>query len=343
METRNIHFDVAKGFGIIMIVLGHNSLVENNRKIFEIIFSFHVPLFFFLSGLLFEPAEKLAILLMKKVDSILKPYFIVSIILGVFYIIFEKINGINYFAGILYGNGLTILWIPMWFLTHLFAINVFCWFFLYVLNSIKVSKFLIYPIIFIFFSIGVIFIKSFWLKKVSIFGCIYTLYGLPFSIDIILVSSFYFLLGYFIKDYISNFKPSLFVSFFVLNVFIFSHVFFDRTIDLNLRNYEGIFFPTIVALSGIYLILLLSYCFCLIKKLSQIIAFIGKSSLMILIFHFYIQSKSFIIIQSIIGNHDFILSICSFLLGTTIPVGIYWFVMKFRFARVIFYPLKSFK
>jgi fucose 4-O-acetylase-like acetyltransferase len=39
--------DFAKVLGIIMVVMGHMQLEEN---IINIIFSFHMPLFFFLSG-----------------------------------------------------------------------------------------------------------------------------------------------------------------------------------------------------------------------------------------------------------------------------------------------------
>ena len=58
MENRNIAIDIAKGIGIILVVWGHVIQVsagEGNfdywgNSIFEIIYSFHMPLFIFLSG-----------------------------------------------------------------------------------------------------------------------------------------------------------------------------------------------------------------------------------------------------------------------------------------------------
>jgi fucose 4-O-acetylase-like acetyltransferase len=55
MGSRLEHIDVAKGIGIILVVLGHNWIIRTEKgELFRIIFSFHMPLFFFLSGVLFK-------------------------------------------------------------------------------------------------------------------------------------------------------------------------------------------------------------------------------------------------------------------------------------------------
>lgn len=46
--------DVAKGIGIILMVMGHTSMPD---AINRWIYSFHMPLFFLLSGLLFIPCS----------------------------------------------------------------------------------------------------------------------------------------------------------------------------------------------------------------------------------------------------------------------------------------------
>ena len=58
MQEKTLHYDwvdVAKGMGIVLVVLGHAiaDILPNVyifRKTFQIIYSFHMPLFFFLSG-----------------------------------------------------------------------------------------------------------------------------------------------------------------------------------------------------------------------------------------------------------------------------------------------------
>jgi fucose 4-O-acetylase-like acetyltransferase len=55
MNTRLQHTDIAKGIGILLVVFGHNSIVvDEKRELFNVMYSFHMPLFFFLSGLFFN-------------------------------------------------------------------------------------------------------------------------------------------------------------------------------------------------------------------------------------------------------------------------------------------------
>jgi fucose 4-O-acetylase-like acetyltransferase len=52
---RNNTIDIARGAGIILVVLGHNWIITHNHgELYRIIFSFHMPLFFFLSGVVFK-------------------------------------------------------------------------------------------------------------------------------------------------------------------------------------------------------------------------------------------------------------------------------------------------
>ncbi len=44
--------DVAKGVGIILVVIGHSSM----KSIADEIYYFHMPLFFMLAGTVFKPA-----------------------------------------------------------------------------------------------------------------------------------------------------------------------------------------------------------------------------------------------------------------------------------------------
>ena len=54
MNTRISYIDALRGFAIILVVIGH--LVQNNysdayhNSILDVIYSIHMPLFFFISG-----------------------------------------------------------------------------------------------------------------------------------------------------------------------------------------------------------------------------------------------------------------------------------------------------
>lgn len=55
--------DVAKGIGILAVILGHCSL---SRQIAWTIYSFHMPLFFIIGGLFFRNNMTLNVLLLRK-------------------------------------------------------------------------------------------------------------------------------------------------------------------------------------------------------------------------------------------------------------------------------------
>ncbi len=59
---RNETLDIAKGLGIVLVVLGHNPVFrEGAHWLYEAVYLFHMPLFFFLSGVTFRvgpPGER---------------------------------------------------------------------------------------------------------------------------------------------------------------------------------------------------------------------------------------------------------------------------------------------
>ena len=54
-ESRDITFDIIKGFGVILIIAGHTLGYENAA--YPFIYVFHVPLFFLVSGFFYKHQE----------------------------------------------------------------------------------------------------------------------------------------------------------------------------------------------------------------------------------------------------------------------------------------------
>lgn len=81
--------DSAKGIGIILVVLGHICLVKEE---YNYINSFHVPLFFFLSGYLvrFEKYDSVRLFITEKFNSIIVPYFYFSLLSYFYWIVIER-------------------------------------------------------------------------------------------------------------------------------------------------------------------------------------------------------------------------------------------------------------
>ncbi len=80
MENKRIlSIDILKALGIWLVILGHLPLV--NRELTSVIFSFHMPLFFFCSGYLFHYKQDQKAYLKKNARQLLLvmvPYFILS-------------------------------------------------------------------------------------------------------------------------------------------------------------------------------------------------------------------------------------------------------------------------
>lgn len=54
-KKRDISFDIAKGIGMFLVVMGH---VHGMNRTYGVIYSFHMPLFFLISGYFFKLIDK---------------------------------------------------------------------------------------------------------------------------------------------------------------------------------------------------------------------------------------------------------------------------------------------
>lgn len=343
-KTRLQHIDIAKGIGILLVVLGHNSIFfENqNSKLFNIIFSFHLPLFLFLSGLFFKTDIKLKGLILNKLDSLIKPYFTTLIIMMIYFCFFTKDYSIlHYLATIIYSSQtIPEPWGPLWFITYLFAVAIFSWLFIKVtkLSSIRMifQSFFMIALLIFGFCIHLVF----WQRPISLYGFSTELPGLPFSIDIVCIGAFFFLLGFLLKQEVINFRiqAKYFLSF--LGLFCLCHYYFNYTIDLNLRKYDNLIISTLEALCGIYIVLCVSSWMSKYQVITKIFAYIGSGSLFILIFHYLFQSET----TSFFAHYyqtNYFTEFCAFIIGSTIPLLLWELVKRNDYLSLLFLPLKS--
>jgi len=73
MKTRIEWLDIAKGIGILLVVLGH--CLHIDEAPFQVIFVFHMCLFMILSGYLYTDRDPMPVLLRKKAKSLVVPFF----------------------------------------------------------------------------------------------------------------------------------------------------------------------------------------------------------------------------------------------------------------------------
>lgn len=124
---RNPTFDIVKGIGIVLMLLGHMGLP---LWIWKFIFSFHMPLFLIVSGYFAKSCEESHISigqgLCKDSKRLLWPYFVTSVLIVLFALLRGIVKGD---MSIVAEKAYDMLYVthdtgPIWFLVALFWIRV---------------------------------------------------------------------------------------------------------------------------------------------------------------------------------------------------------------------------
>ncbi|MDB6144401.1 MAG: hypothetical protein JWP80_3445 [Pseudomonas sp.] len=138
MKEKDHWIDYAKAIGIILVVYGHAArgihgaglpIDESFFRIVDsIIYSFHMPLFFFLSGLLFYDSlikRGTGGFIVNKIDTIVYPFILWSLLQGSVEVALTHYTT----HGLSFSEVLSFFWSPraqFWFLHTLFCIFVLC-------------------------------------------------------------------------------------------------------------------------------------------------------------------------------------------------------------------------
>lgn len=213
MKQRLEWIDQARGFSIFLVVYGHNFPDYE-----PYIYSFHVPLFFFIAGI-FHPTKVGISNIIKRVKTVLLPYFIWAILLFLFWFFLgrkygksasEDLSVLDNFIGIFYAQGGQeyMDWgIPMWFLPCVFILFVI----FSVIRKIK-HQFLCNVVVLVAILAGFC-----WARVSDI--------HLPWSFDVALVAMSFYLFGNILKEWlihISRIKTIIACSVFIgINIISF--------------------------------------------------------------------------------------------------------------------------
>lgn len=253
------YIDFAKGIGILLVIIGHGLM--NNFAINV----FHMPLFFFLTGLTFTPPslENLEKFIIKKVNRILIPYIFFMIVSAVLELIIGKLSPDGPLNG------------PLWFLDTLFT-SLMIYAALHIIFKQKITL----NIICLLFPI-LAFVLTKYTEVAKVF---------PFGLLRCLEATAYIHLGWFYNKYSANIRINRFLllivstSLFILGV-VCSYRFFDvqAATFLNARAYTyNLPLSLITAVSGIMMIVSLSEIIGMIKFVN----WLGRNSLVVVCVHF---------------------------------------------------------
>jgi len=350
MAKRIEYMDIARGIGILLVVLGHNDFEVLSLFARQIIYSFQIPLFFFLSGYFVNTSISFLDYFKKRFNGLLKPFLFTLFLIYFTSISFEKMGfntAISRIVKSLYGTGHYIDWVQLWFLPHLFVVSLYAFLFITLAGRLK-NRWLTWGLLLLTLAIGLRFLHTFYPFTLPVFGREYELWGLPFSLDLVLLSGFFFILGNEVRQVSSE---RTFDNLFLLvgagiGLFLLNYLF-PYLIDFNIRQYDSFLVNTTEAILGILFILALSRQIELHTiRLASVFKYLGSISLIILLFHVPIQAFWGEKVMNVTDN--FPLSILvGFIMGVLGPILIYEIfirynpVASFWFGRKAELPVKK--
>lgn len=229
--------DNLKAIGIFLVIFGH-ILPDSHLK--QYIYSFHVPLFFFVSGYLFDRTKyTFKQFFKKKLGTLIVPYLTFAVFSFLFWLIIVRnlsiggkalvINPLKPLIGIIYGIGSEGWRSPMnvalWFLPCLFIVEVMFY-------PIKNRSFII-----VFAIIGVVIVPTLQFR-------------LPLSFDVALTAIVFYGMGnlYHIKE------TEIWLSHKAIPLLLILHLVFcfaNSPVDMNNLRYGNVFYFYISACSGV--------------------------------------------------------------------------------------------
>ena len=268
--------DVCKGIGMILVILGHCAYFGG--VLHNYIFTFHMPLFFLLSGLFFN-ANQIRNVVTRKAKSLILPYVSFSILGLIMTIAIPSWRNNYSLKGFIYdiymGSPDYINVSSIWFLMCLFVTMLL----MALILKIQ-SKKIQYIVLALLVLLGVGF--AYIHEKIPY------LPGrrLPFDIDVAMISVLFFGIGYYFKNSIN--KISSCNNFILIGIFACLSFALWGVVCINGRvNLHGLTFNNILlyvtgAILGSLMLMALSVIVSRVNMLEKMFAWIGRNTISIL-------------------------------------------------------------
>ena len=270
--------DTLKFIGILLVILGHINFPLNG-----FIYTWHMPLFFMVSGFFIKFETSFKDFIVKNFKRLMIPYFIFSII-GLFmemlkrYLLHrEALDYVHEIKGIFiymdFAGLCNTYAFVLWFLPALFFSRIF----LYLIKN-KMPSLLLQS-----FAVVFLFMGSFYI-------------GLPFGLDSALNSLIFVYAGNIIFE---KRLPNIlvFLSFVVLvAIYLFG---FNLNLDMASKVYSNKFLNVIWAVSFVYVLI---FCIKSIRLNSKFIKMWGSNTMLLFILHPYTNNIAHIAVQEVLQS-----------------------------------------
>ncbi len=299
--------DTLKAFALFSVFFGH----KTNCTVLEtIIYSFHIPIFFWISGYLFKVTKypNFRTFLWRRFRTLMVPYFVFASMSFAFWVLVVRslsVRGGVYsiepwqsFVGIIYGIG-SGPWhhplnVALWFLPCLFITDIYFWFINVRLGSLKAR----------------IVALCFFCFTGLLFSCVLP-FRMPWSADVALCAVIFYTAGYytgrndsFLNHVTLKQKTTAIIFFGVLNFLL---ALANGKADLNYNFYGNPLFFFGAAFSGIlfwYLIIRETRDF-------RFISYLGENTIILIgmagISSFVLRGLSYLLFNNLLVENKFFL------------------------------------
>lgn len=284
--------DIAKGLGIIAVVIGHNRFFRDNAtSAYEIIYLFHMPLFFILSGAVITRSLDLDLIKMRFV-GLFKPYVVgVLVTLPLQCMKPDHPSNNSPWLGFLWGTGNSIYNTPVWFLTSLFSALLILWAIDRITSTMRQK---------IIIGLGMLAVSMALMETQIGFDRLPVNdagrpMGAPWNFDLAPLVASFLIWGQVLRSYLTDLKPSrnqLLVTVTVCAVVLMGDFYaFEPQLELNYRHIQHVLGVAIGMIAGVGLIMGTAVWLAQHGpvQLADYLGVVGRSSLIILIFHSPLQ------------------------------------------------------
>jgi len=278
--NRNTTIDIAKGIGIFLVLWGHTQCA-----IKPYIYVFHMPLFFLLSGYVFNNKDSVIETFKKKIRSLGVPFLFFLVFQRIGFVIISLIDGT-------FKHSYLLVWTPiepwghigvLWFFISLFTISII----FSMVNKIP-SEIVKLVVCLLLTYIGYL------LSNRNI--------HLPFKLGSSFSMVFLFYIGNKLRnlnmDIIKSFTSWFFLSLFSLVLFVFCLNWFLPIIDVSSNIFEGDFLISLaIMILGCLMIISFSKLIGYIPYIKTAGVYIGQNSLTIFTTHPVVLGFIYLIYQ----------------------------------------------
>lgn len=329
--------DIAKGIGILLVIVGH---LVNPKEQAEssIIFAFHMPLFFMLSGVFAASKKSFAQSVKGLLKAVYVPYIAVVIVDAVIHYFIDRASGTPDIHEIVIhtlecavGVQITYANVAVWFLFALFVIKaVFI-----LINRIK-NKAVVNTVVFVIAAGCMAFVLT--LKQEE----------MPKNIIYIAATAgfVFFSLGYFARDVIRSLESTaektklpLVASVPLAALLVFSALE-NGYVDTRVYNFANPVLYFANAVIGCYVVTV----FCaymancrgaVLRGVKKVLTFFGENSIVILMVHYPIARKLTKALYEHYGIQDYLFyrsnELVLFIVITLLMVPVIWFFNRFLY------------